>query len=68
MFKSSFSQNGSVLCAHVWNRTEISIDCHIARAQDVKISPNSFLGQLCTQCKFSWKNGEAFRNSFQPEW
>ena len=29
--KDLFSQNDSVLYTHGWNRTEISIDCHIAR-------------------------------------
>ena len=48
----------------MWNRIAISIDSHLARGQDFKISPNSFLGQFCAQCKFSWKTGRTLKDLF----
>ena len=62
-----FIQNGGVKCANEWNRTEISIDCFLARGQDFKVLPYIIFVLFSVQWKFSWKTEEVYRSSFYPE-
>ena len=59
-----FSQNGRFWCVDLWNRTEILIDCHIARGKTSKSKQNHILYQFCTQCKFSWKMEQSLQKPF----
>ena len=57
-----FIQNSSARCAHEWNMTEISIDCHLAKGVRLQnLAIYNFFPFLCTM--YSWKTG-VFRNSF----
>ena len=54
-----FIHNDSISCKHLWNGTEICIDSHSAKG--VRLQNLATLN-FCTQCKFSWKTGEVYRN------
>ena len=50
-----FGDNGSLWCIHLWNRTEILIDCHINQGVILWNPSITTLSTLCTQWKFFWK-------------